>query len=218
MRLQPAVFGLWYHHDRPGTGFMAQTARRLMSVEEFFDWQQRQDFLYELVDGVPIPHVKMMTGASAQHDRVTVNIIAALHGQLRGTRCRPTTDDIGLRTGISTLRRPDVTVECGDLVLDSYESRTPRLVVEVLSPSTSTIDRFRKLEEYKRHPTIAYILLVETRWPSATLYRRDGEAWVTQAFEAMDETIDLPIIGAGLPMSDVYDGMTFAPHREAPTG
>jgi Uma2 family endonuclease len=109
-----------------------------------------------------------------------------------------------------------VTVECGDLILDSYESRTPRLVVEVLSPSTSTIDRFRKLEEYKRHPTIAYILLVETRWPSATLYRRDGESWMTQAFEAIDETIDLPIIGAMLRMTDVYDSMTFAPHREAP--
>lgn len=197
---------------------MAQTARRAMSVEEFFDWQQRQDFLYELVDGVPVPHVKMMTGASMQHDRATVNIIAALHGQLRGTGCRPTTDDIGLRTGITTLRRPDVTVECGALIPDSHESHTPKLVVEVLSPSTSTIDRFRKLEEYKRHPTIAYILLVETRWPSATLYRRDDGAWETQTFEAIDEVIDLPIIGARLSMSDIYDGMTFPPHRETPIG
>ncbi|MGU3362703.1 Uma2 family endonuclease [Methylobacterium sp. M6A4_1b] len=195
---------------------MAQTARRSMSVEEFFIWQRRQDGLHELVDGVPVPHVKTMTGASAQHDRVAVDIIAARHGQLRGTGCRPTTDDIGLRTGIATLPRPDVTVECGDLILDSCENRTPRLVVEVLSPSTSTIDRFRKLEEYKRHPTIVYILLVETRWPSATLYRRDGETWDTQASETMDADVDLPAIAAHLPLIDIYDGMTFVGLRGAP--
>lgn len=195
---------------------MAQTARQAMSIEAFFDWQQRQEILYELVEGVPVPHVKMMTGASTQHDRVTVNIIGTLYAQLRGTGCRPTTDDIGLRTGITTLRRPDVTVECGDLVPDSYESRLPRLVVEVLSPSTSTIDRFRKLEEYKRHPTIAYILLVETRWPSATLYRRDGEGWETQAYEAMDAIVELPIIGAQLALSDIYADMTFMDLREPP--
>lgn len=195
---------------------MAQTARRAMSVEAFFAWQQRQDILYELVDGVPVPHVKMMTGASTQHDRVTVNVIVALHAQLRGTGCRPTTDDIGLRTGITTLRRPDVTVECGAFVPDSYESRTPRLVVEVLSPSTATIDRFRKLEEYKRHPSIAYILLIETRWPSATLYRRDGEAWETQAYEALDAVVDLPAIGARLSLADIYDDMTFTERSQPP--
>ncbi len=197
---------------------MAQTARRPMSVEEFFDWQQRQDFPYELVGGVPVPHVKMMTGASAQHDRATVTIVAALHNPLRGTGCRPTTDDIGQRTGIATLRRPDVTVECGDLILDSDESRKPKLVVEVLSPSTGPIDRFRKFEEDRRHPTIAYILLVETRWPSATLYRRRGDAWETQAFEPIDETIAPTIIGARLPMADIYGDMVFPPHREMPVG
>ena len=151
---------------------MADAAVRLMTPEEFFAWQETQDGLYELVEGRPVPHVKMMTGASTQHDRATVNIIAALHGQLRGTGCRPTTDDVALRTSITTLRRPDVTVECGDLVRDTYENRAPRLVVEVLSPSTANIDRFRKLEEYRRFPGLAYILLVETRFPSAVLYRR----------------------------------------------
>ncbi|WP_245517683.1 Uma2 family endonuclease [Methylorubrum sp. Q1] len=70
---------------------MADPARRLMMPEEFFAWQTAQDGLYELVDGVPVPHVKMMTGASAQHDRATVNIIATLHAPLRGSGCRPTT-------------------------------------------------------------------------------------------------------------------------------
>ena len=70
---------------------MREPAHRRMSVEEFFAWQSEQDGLYELVDGIPVPHVKMMVGADVQHDRATVNIIASLHGQLRGSGCRPTT-------------------------------------------------------------------------------------------------------------------------------
>lgn len=192
---------------------MAEPAMRRMTPEEFFQWQLGQDGLYELVDGVPVPHVKMMTGASAQHDRATVNIIISLGNQLRGSGCRPTTDDIALRTGIATLRRPDVTVECADLVRDTYESRLPRLVVEVLSPSTSSIDRFRKLDEYRRHPTLRCILLVETRFPGAVLYRRREDGWEAETYEAMADIIDLPEIGARLALADVYDDVTFEAGR-----
>ena len=195
---------------------MADPALRRMTPDQFFAWQLGQDGLYELVDGVPVPHVKMMTGASAQHDRVTVNIIVSLGTQLRGTGCRPTTDDIALRTSIATLRRPDVTVECGELVRDSYESRSPRLVAEVLSPSTSSVDRFRKLDEYRRHPTLRGILLVETRFPSILLYRRTGEAWEPETYEAMTDVIDLSEIGARLALADIYEAVAFEPGRNAP--
>ena len=193
---------------------MADPAYRRMTPEEFFAWEQGRDGLYELVDGVPVPHIKMMTGASAQHDRVTVNVIVSLGTQLRGSGCRPTTDDIALRTSIATVRRPDITVECGDLVRDTYENREPRLVVEVLSPSTASIDRFRKLEEYRRHPTLAYILLIETRWPGAVLYRREGASWETQTFESLEDTIALPAIGATLALADIYEGLVFETRRE----
>lgn len=192
---------------------MADSALRRMTPEEFFEWQLGQDGLYELVDGVPVLHVKMMTGASAQHDRATVNIIISLGSQLKGTGCRPTTDDIALRTSIATIRRPDVTVECGELIRDTYENRSPRLVVEVLSPSTTNIDRFRKLNEYRRQPTLAYILLVETRFPSAVLYRREGEAWLEESFEAMTDVVDLPEIKATLALTDIYDDVAFEAHR-----
>ena len=192
---------------------MADPAGRRMTPEEFFAWQTAQDGLYELVDGVPVPHVKMMTGASAQHDRATVNIIATLHAQLRGSGRRPTTDDLALRTGIATIRRPDVTVECGDLVRDIDENRAPRLVVEVLSPSTTNIDRFRKLDEYRCHPSLAYILLVETRFPSAVLYRREEEGWTEESFETLDAVIDLPAIGARLALTDIYEDVAFEPGR-----
>lgn len=189
---------------------MAETASRLMTPEEFFQWQMGQEDLYELVDGVPVKMLKMMTGASQQHDAVVVNVIVSLGNQLRGGPCRPTTNDIALRTKISNVRRLDVMVDCAPLERDAYEAREPKLAVEVLSPSTTNIDCFRKLDEYKRHPSLAYILLIETRAPQATLYRRgDNGDWETQDFEGLDVTIPLALIGASLPLRDAFEGLGF---------
>ena len=190
---------------------MAETAPHRMSVEEFFHWQDAQEEVYELVDGLPVKRHRMMTGVSHQHDRVVVNIIISLGNQLGDGPCRPTTADIALRTHIDGLRRPDVTVECADLVRNAYESLQPRLVVEVLSPSTTSIDQFRKLDEYKRHPTLAHILLVETAEPVATLYARGGRGeWESSNFAGLEACIDLPAIGATLTLAEVYRGLTFA--------
>lgn len=110
-----------------------------------------------------------------------------------------------------------MTVECSELVRDTYENRLPRLVVEVLSPSTTNIDRFRKPDEYRRHPSLAYILLVETRFPSAVLYRHEGDAWAEGSFEGLDAVNVLPAIGAQLALADIYENVSFEPGRPIPT-
>lgn len=193
---------------------MADAARLTMTPEDLFVWQRDQDELYELVDGHPVPRHRMMTGASMQHDRATVNIIGTLYAQLRGKPCRPTTADISIRTSIRGQRWPDVMVECAPLVPDTYEVLEPRLVVEVASPSTTTIDQTRKVEEYKRHPTLAYILLVETLKPQALLYRRSGEGWDIETFESLQAVVDLSDAGATLSLADIYDGLTFPARRD----
>ncbi|KQT61478.1 hypothetical protein ASG52_00885 [Methylobacterium sp. Leaf456] len=190
---------------------MADPARRRMTPEEFFAWQLHQDERYELVDGIPILRHRMMTGSSSQHDQATINIIISLGTQLRGSGCRPMTADIAIRTSIRSLRRPDVMVECAELIRDTYEAQAPRLVVEVASPSTSAVDRTRKLEEYKRHPTLRCILLVETVLPQVLLYRRNDEGWAIETFDGLDTVIDLPEIGGRLALSDIYDGLRFEP-------
>ncbi len=63
---------------------MSQEKQKKMTIEEFFDWQQRQDRSYELVYGVPVRTVKAMTGASRRHDRMTVNAMISLGTRLRG--------------------------------------------------------------------------------------------------------------------------------------
>ena len=189
---------------------MVHTARKLMTAEEFFVWQRNQDNRYELVDGVPVilaDPITMMTGASSQHDRITSNIMIALGNQLAGSPCWPATADLALRTKIRSLRRADVLVTCDEPSLDVYEAQEPRMVVEVLSPSNKGLPWFRKIEEYRQHGKLVYLLLVESERQQATLIARENGVWSPTDFDGAEGVIELPAIGCKLRMDDAYRGI-----------
>lgn len=189
---------------------MVELQPKKMTVEEFFDWQNRQDKNYELVDGVPVLPLKSMTGATDRHDRLTVNAIVALGNQLRGKPCRPKTSDTSIRTVRGT-RRPDVSVECGKPGPRDMAADVPRVVVEILSPSTLRYDRFQKLSEYQQHETIQVILLVDTGAPRVTVWRKTDAGWSSFEVAGLEATIDLPEIDAALAMADLYLDVVFEP-------
>jgi Uma2 family endonuclease len=190
---------------------MGEPNLRRMTVEEFFAWQAKQDRLYELVDGVPVLPLKMMTGASQAHDRVVVNIIASLHQQLRGSQCRPTTDDLAVRIPKGNIRRPDVTVECGQGEPQDMAVSEPRAVFEVLSPSTMSFDRFRKVLEYQTIATLVHIVLVDTEAPRIDVISRGANGnWSQQQYEGVIGQIAFPAFQASLDLADVFEGLDFA--------
>ena len=189
---------------------MPTTATKLMTVEEFLIWQRSREDRYELVEGVPL---KLMTGASTQHDRIVGNVFADLHTQLDGSRCWPATADVALRTKIRSLRRADILVTCDEPRLDAYEAHDPKMVVEVLSPSNKGLGWQRKIEEYRQHPKLAYLLLIDSEQPQATLVTRDGEKWLPTDYDGQEGTIELPAIACSLAMSRVYRGVAFTPQE-----
>ena len=184
---------------------MVETQTRPMTPDEFYRWQLDQDERYELVDGIPVP-LRAMTGASNVHDAILVNCIIELGTRLRGKPCRVASADTAVRTSIRTSRRPDVTVDCAPPDSRSYEARQPTVVVEVLSPSTRKIDRFTKLEEYRRHPSLRHILLIDPDAVAAKLYSRvDEGAWSDADLIGGDAVIDLKAIDVALPLGALYE-------------
>lgn len=190
---------------------MANTATKLMTVDEFFTWQLGQDERYELVEGVPI---RMMTGASTRHDRIVSNVLVDLGTQLEGSPCWPATADVALRTKIRSLRRADVLVTCDEPRPDRYEAQKPRLVVEVLSPSNKGVEWQRKIEEYRQHPELNYLLFIDSERQQATLVTRIGEKWLPSDYDGPGETIELPEIGCRLEMARIYRGVSLSPDIE----
>jgi Uma2 family endonuclease len=178
-----------------------------MTIEEFLEWQAKQDENYELVDGMVVVPAKMMTGASSRHDRAVVNIILSLGNRLRGRSCRPTTDDIAVRIPAAGLRRPDITIECGAPGPKDTTAADPRVVIEVLSPSTMGFDRIRKVEEYKTVDAIQVILNVDTEQPRVAIHRRVAGVWTFETVEGIDKVLALQEIAAELPLADVFEGV-----------
>ena len=184
---------------------MADAQPRLMTCEEFYIWQLDQDERYELVDGAPVPH-RAMTGASNVHDVILVNCIIELGSRLRGKPCRVASADTAVRTTIRSTRRPDVTVDCAPPDGRSFEAQRPTVAIEVLSPTTRKVDHFTKLEEYRRHPTLRHILLIDPDEVAAKLYSRaEGAEWEDSTLRGKEAVIALGAIDISLPLGALYD-------------
>lgn len=188
---------------------MPSPANQLMTPERFLDWCLDQEGRWELDDGVP---VQAMTGATRRHDTVVVNTLAALHKRLAGTRCSAQTADQAVRTRPNSIRRPDVTVDCGPTADDALESSRPTAVFEVLSPSTRKTDRFRKLDEYRAVESLQHVALIDPDQAVVLLYTRTQAGdWRADEVEGLDTALALAAIDVDLPLAEIYAGMTFTP-------
>jgi Uma2 family endonuclease len=103
-----------------------------------------------------------------------------------------------------------VLIECGPRDDRSLAASEPRVVIEVLSPSTTRYDRVEKLAEYQAHEAIRVILLVNTEAPVVSVWRRleDGR-WNTEIAESLGAVIPLPEIEAELPLAELYLDLSF---------
>ncbi len=179
--------------------------RRLdtMTVEEYLIWEADQEARHELVDGI----AQMMVGGSIGHDVVKFNASLYLGNKLRGSRCRVHTSDMKIRCFNDNIRYPDITIACGPLVPTDQMSSDPRMVFEVLSPSTRTTDFLVKLRDYKTIPSLtAYVILWQDE-PRAMVYRKTGEGWIEDEIKGYDGIIPLPEIAIDMPLADVYEGL-----------
>jgi len=186
---------------------MSGLAHKPWTVEQFFAWQARQTDRYELVSGFP---VRMMAGARNVHDDIVVNLISELRTRLRGSPCRPFTGDGAIETLPGQIRRPDAGVDCGQREPNALKAASPRMVAEILSPTTRDFDTFEKLPEYHRVETLEYILFIEPNAPEAVLWSRGlDRAWARNTIERLDAEVAMPAIGITLPLAELYDGVQF---------
>jgi Uma2 family endonuclease len=177
-----------------------------MSVEEYFALEeQHPETRYEYVDG----YVYMMAGGTIDHDTIKSNMERILWGLLRGSRCRTFSSDMCVFISTTRYYHPDVTVGCnpGDRGTKK-RVQFPRVVVEVLSPSTETTDRREKLRDYLACSTIEEYLLVDSRLRRVELYRKEEKKWLYTSFQDEDE-IELTSLGVHFPLAAAYEDVVF---------
>jgi Uma2 family endonuclease len=186
---------------------MPEPLERPWTLDEFFAWQERQAERYELVNGRPL---RKYAGQNV-HDDIVVNIITELAEKLRGSPCRPFTGDSAVETYPGQIRRPDVGVDCGRRDGEAYKAGNPRLVLEVLSPTTRDFNSTRKLEEYKSVAGLEYILFVEPNEPSVVIWSRSDDAWTEARITGLGAKVELSKLGIDLAMRAIYEDVEFPP-------
>ena len=149
-----------------------------------------------------------MARGTPEHAAMAAAITVALGRELTSKPCRVYSSDLRVRvlaTGLATY--PDVTVICGASERDP-ESPThvtnPKLVLEVLSPSTAEYDRGDKLAHYQQVPSLEAVMLVDHLRPNAELWTRDGGTWRCSTFGPGDR-IELRAVGCALTVNEIYE-------------
>ena len=145
---------------------------RPITVEAFPDWEERQPTRYEF-DGF---HIYAMTGGSADHSRVKRNLIAELISRLKGKPCEPFGSELKIRAA-GSVRYPDAFVTCIPVRGKSTLFTDPVVVLEIISPRKSGVDRIIKNQGNRDTSSIKrYVILKQDR-EAATVFSRDHGEW-----------------------------------------
>ena len=181
---------------------MAEAAVRPLTVEEFVDWHPDDDRRYELVDGVPL----LMAPAANAHGRILFALAGALSPALRGTGCYGTSA-AGLRLPHrdDTFYVADAVVSCAPAV--DYWIPEPRIIFEVLSPSTESHDRKTKVPDYRSIASVGEIVLIDSRERYCEVHRRRGDDWPVAIYRDEGDIVELMDGGVRLVLAELYEGI-----------
>ncbi len=175
--------------------------RHTLTVEEYFQLEENDpETRYEYIDG----HVYAMAGGTANHDTIKSNIQRILWDLLRGSNCRVYSSDMKVYISETRYFHPDVTVTCDPRDRGRVQAiQSPRLVVEVLSPTTELTDRTWKLQNYCAHSTIEEYIMVDSQSFKIESYHKEQHRWIYEAFENTDN-IMLHSLGVHFALADAY--------------
>lgn len=176
-----------------------------LSEADYLDWEAQQSQRHEYVAG----EVYAMAGAEDRHNTVCLNLAFALRRSLAGTTCRTYMSDVKVQVAASqSFFYPDLLVTCSGADLqDRRVKREPRLIVEVLSPSTASFDRGEKFAHYRRIAALQEYALIDLDTRRCDVYRKGADGlWVLHPVEA-GEDVELASTGSRITALELFDGV-----------
>ena len=181
-----------------------------VTPEEYLAAERLSETRSEYLDGGVYP----MTGATANHSTIVLNIGSDLNVQLRGRGCRAFVIDMKVRLlGSNKFLYPDVTAVCGELLYHDDRKdiiTNPDLVVELLSPSTEAFDRGAKFEAYRTIESLKEYLLVAQDRPFVEQFiKNEAGKWEYASALGLESSLTLPSIECTLNLGAVYDKVDF---------
>jgi Uma2 family endonuclease len=176
----------------------------LLTIDEYLAAEAQSEIKHEYIGG----QVYAMSGASRNHNLIALNIATSIRTHLRGSDCRGFISDmkVKIESKIANLfYYPDVVVTCNSQDNQKFFLTEPCLAIEVLSPSTESIDRREKWLEYQNLSSLQEYVLVSQSEMKVEIYRRDDTGKWSIKTLVENDSLELRSIDLTIPTSLIYE-------------
>jgi Uma2 family endonuclease len=148
-----------------------------MSVAEILNYTYKDyemwDGEWELIDGIP---VSMAPAPARVHQNIATEILVALKNALDDEACPEcvVSFENDWKITSNTILRPDIIFTCDDEGTQ-YLTKAPKIIVEILSPSTAQKDETIKFDIYESEGVNYYILVYPDDLKAKVYQLREGK-------------------------------------------
>lgn len=186
------------------------------TVEEYIELLKNSDERFEYFDG----EIVSMAAGKIAHGGIAANVGRVIGNLLESRNCRVFGGDTAVKTvKAQPFRLPDVTVVCGDLVIEDLQGIemlvNPVLIVEVLSKRTRAYDLNEKFLAYQAIESLKEYVLIDQNRPHVIRHVRQPDSqWLRGDFIGMENSVRLESLDVTLAFSEIYRMITFPPESD----
>ena len=189
---------------------MVITAVKRYTPAEYLAQEEQAEVKSELIEGEIIP----MAGASANHNRISVNFCRLLPLAVEGQTYEIFMSDMRLwLPQYESYTYPDVmAVAAAPQFTDAKQTAltNPCLIVEVLSPSTERYDKAAKFQLYRSLPDLQEYVLVDQAAYRVDQYTKiESHQWLLTEWLGEDAVVPLKSVPVEVALKDLYKRVEF---------
>jgi Uma2 family endonuclease len=180
------------------------------SPQDYLNLERNNNIRHEYQRGL----VYAIAGGSDDHDEIILNLIELMRQRVRGQGCFVRSGGVKVNYEDDFYYYPDAFVTCDPRDRrDRYIKRYPKLIAEVLSPSTAAFDRDLKFTDYQKLASLDEYILIDQEQIQVECRRRinetgEDETWETIIYQAGD-IIQLQSIELEFAIAELYRGVSW---------
>jgi len=174
-----------------------------LTLAEFLTWEENQPERHEFFRGETFA----MVGGNARHNRVILSLASRIGDHLDGITCQVFAENMKVQIAEGVLY-PDVMVTCGKAEAGDEQIVTdPKLIIEVLSPSTKGYDKRDKFILYRSLESLREYVLIDPAQRQVEVFTLAQEgAWMLTD-QTTAEALSLTSIDCTIPKPLVFKGV-----------
>ena len=193
---------------------MVANLKQRYTLEEYLELDEQSEARLEFHDG----EIFDMSGASAEHNEIELNLAMTLGARARSKNCRSFLGNMRVKVpNAPPYRYGDFSALCGEAQFEKIRGVdtivNPSLIVEVLSRSTEKYDRDTKFKQYQSIVSLTEYVLVSQDVAFVTHYvKRDG-GWLHHGYDKLTDVLKLESLDCEITLGEIYANVELIEYR-----